>query len=49
VCQVFFEQYGAEKSKCMNVIALLLVDQIAMRRYLQEQRQKRKDKKTAGK
>lgn len=38
LCQVFLETYGAEKDKSMNIVSLILLDQLAMKEYLSQQR-----------
>lgn len=45
ICQVFKESYGQEKDKIMNIVAIVLVDQIAMKEFEEVQKKERHDKK----
>jgi hypothetical protein len=45
LCQVFQEQYGVGRDKKMNIVAMVLLDQIAMREFLKSKRKARNDKR----
>lgn len=45
ICQVFKESYGQEKDKIMNIVAIVLVDLIAMKEFEEVQKKERHDKK----
>ena len=45
LCQVFQEQYGLSRDKNMNIVAMVLIDQIAMRDFLKSKRKARNDKR----
>ena len=36
LCQVFLDVYGQNKDKGMYIIAIILLDQLEMKRYLQQ-------------
>lgn len=45
LCQVFQEQYGVGRDKKMNIVAMVLLDQIAMREFIKSKRKARNDKR----
>jgi len=45
LCQVFQEQYGVGRDKKMNIVAMVLLDQIAMREFLKSKRKARNNKR----